>query len=166
MTTAAEEPSQSEPVQPSFPHDELSADSRHFIAPRRAASAAYELSPPFSILTTPIATISFITFVLTHIPALLLSSTHPLYGLNHLVYAAADTGALGEQSLEAFVKLFANVPPAFLALATVPSVVGLVCGVTWAKGGKEVWRYAERWNVLERDEQPKEELQEQPLLLD
>lgn len=102
----------------------------------------------------------------THIPALLLSSAHPLYGINHLVLTAADIGSLGSPSMEALVNLFANIPPPFLALVTVPSSVTLLCWATWGKGGREVWGYAERWNVLEKDENPEEEDQEQALHLD
>lgn len=140
-----------------LPANDEAAGTRRFIAPRRAASTLHEPTPPFSILTTPFATISLMTFVLTHIPALLISSAHPLYGLNHLVLAAAEIGPLGSPSMEVFVKLFANIPPPFLALVTVPIIVALLCWITWGKGGREVWAYAERWNVLEKDEKAEEE---------
>ncbi|EIM81022.1 uncharacterized protein STEHIDRAFT_162029 [Stereum hirsutum FP-91666 SS1] len=155
-TTVGGQSSQSKLAETLPPNDEA-AGTRRFIAPRRAASTSHEPTSPFSILTTPFTTISLITFVFTHIPALLLSSAHPLYGLNHLALAAADIGSIGSPSMEAFIKLFANIPPPFLALVTVPSIVSLLCSATWVKGGREVWEYAERWNVLEKDEKTEEE---------
>lgn len=103
-------------------------------------------SPAFSPFTTPVATLALLTYIIVHIPALLLNS--PFF----YQYLLTSPEIAQDKCMKIMVDLLANMPPRFWAIVAVPVAVGVACVCRWNNGGKEMWSYAEEWILVKSKE--------------
>lgn len=106
---------------------------------------ASSTAPAFSPLTAPIATLALLTYILVHLPALLLSSENAIFGFKYLLTAPEVEQ---DKCMKIMLEVLALTPPRFWAVILVPVVVGVACVFRWSSGGKEMWTYAEEWVLV------------------
>lgn len=114
----------------------LSGNAREVgvVVPR---ASKYPLLTPF---TTPVASLAFITYILSNVPVVLLSSDHPVFGLRYLLQGPE---MVNNGYLKTALTIFTLVPPVFIAMLAVPFLVILACGFGLVGRGRNILAYCE-----------------------
>lgn len=112
-----------------------------------AAKAIGKLEP----FASPVFNTLMLTTLLTYLPGILISAS--LSPLSSLVPFSPTLARLTDKYF--LVVVLWVFPPPFLGLLVQPAVLMTVLGLRWNKGGREIWRYSERWSrELPKVEQP------------